>query len=60
MPLIAGNTPDIITANVRELKRSGKFSHAQAVAIAMKSSRKKLASVAKKVAKSDSHKVKGK
>ena len=39
MPLLKGNTPDIISLNVKELKKSG-YPENQATAIALKTARK--------------------
>jgi hypothetical protein len=39
MPLLKGDTPEVISENIRELRKSG-YKHKQAIAIAMKHSRK--------------------
>jgi hypothetical protein len=62
MPLLKGSDRSIISQNISELRKTGKYSEAQAVAIAMKHSRKgtgkKLASIAKKVTHANPLKVK--
>ena len=62
MPLFKGSSQSVISQNIAELRRSGR-PEAQAVAIAMSKagkSRKKQKRVAKKVVKSNPHKIYGK
>ena len=63
MPLFKGSSQSVISQNIRELRHSGK-PEAQAVAIALnragKSNKGKAKHVAKKVVKSNPHKVYGK
>ena len=60
--LLKGNHPDVISANVRTLMDSGKHTHQSAMRCAMchanKTGKKKMAAVAKKVAKPDPELVK--
>lgn len=62
MPLFKGSSQSVISQNIAELRRSGR-PEAQAVAIAMNKagkSKKKTKTVAKKVVKYKSLKVRGK
>lgn len=55
MPLLKGNSSDIISANISELRASG-YKESQAVAIALKTARKgtSMKKAVKRVAKRDS------
>ena len=57
MPLLKGKSKRAISANISELMKSGKYTHKQAIAIAMRQSGKKKLSRRKKT-KKRSHKKK--
>lgn len=59
MPLLKGSSKEVISANIAELRRSGK-PEGQSVAIAFKNAGKSKDRLAKRVAKNNPLKVKGK